>query len=195
VSVGKGLAAHYEGKTLALAELAGEGLSVSGEFPSHDHVYSYGAASIHLTVDAGTGQVEVLDYFTIEDVGRVINPLTATGQLVGAVTQGLGGALLEQLIYDDQGQFLTGSFADYLMPTATDFPVNRAHVSEDYPATTNPLGAKGIGEGGTVPAGALVSNAVSAALVSFGVQALSLPLSPPAIWRLVQDGQARRASV
>ena len=114
----------------------------------------------------------------VQDVGRVINPLTLRGQVIGSLVQGLGGALLEHLQYDEQGQFLTGSLADYLLPTASDFPNLRAIVTDDHPSPINPLGAKGAGEGGIVAAGGVMANAVANALQSFGVQPRNLPLTP-----------------
>ena len=131
-----------------------------GEFANHHHTYAYGAAAAHVTVDPGTGKVELVDYVTVEDVGRIVNPLTAHGQAVGAVVQGLGGTLLEHLVYDDEGQFLAGTFADYLLPSAVDFPNVRAIVLENSPSPHNPLGAKGGGEGGIVPVGGVIANAV-----------------------------------
>ena len=89
----------------------------------------------------------------VQDVGRAVNPLTLRGQVIGSLVQGLGGAVLEDLQYDEQGQFLTGSLADYLLPTATDFPNLRCFVLDDYPSPINPLGAKGAGEGGIIAAG------------------------------------------
>ena len=118
----------------------------------------------------------------VEDVGRIINPLTLHGQTVGAIVQGLGGALLENLVYDADGQFLAGSLADYLLPTASDFPVIRAHALEEKPAPHNPLGAKGAGEGGIIPVGGVIANAVANAL---GVEPNVLPLSPPKVWELI----------
>ena len=112
------------------------------------------------------GASKLIDYVAVEDVGRIVNPLTLHGQCVGAVVQGLGGAFLEHFIYDDDGQLLTGSFADYLMPTASDFPQIRAVALEDKPSPLNPLGAKGAGEGGIIPVGGVVANAVAAALGS-----------------------------
>src|SRR6185436_20209575 len=97
------------------------------------HTYAYGAAAAHVAVDARTGRVQLLEYVTVEDVGRIINPLTTNGQAVGAVVQGLGGSFLEHLQYDENGQFLTGSLADYLLPTATDFPNIKAYVTGNYP--------------------------------------------------------------
>ncbi len=126
-----------------------------------------------------------LDYVTVEDIGRIINPLTAAGQAVGAVVQGLGGVFLEHLQYDENGQFLTASLADYLLPSSTDFPRIRAFVTEESPSPINPLGAKGAGEGGIVPVGGVVANAVAAALAPLGAEPRSLPLSPPRVWELI----------
>jgi len=186
VAIGADLMATHGGKSLSAAQLASAGLSVEGTFSNHHHTYAYGAAAAHVAVDPGTGRVEVLEYVTVEDVGRIINPLTTTGQAVGAVVQGLGGAFLEHLQYDEDGQFLTGSLADYLLPTATDFPNIKAVVLENSPSPHNPLGAKGAGEGGIVPVGGVVANAVANALASLGVEPRDLPLSPPRIWELIQ---------
>jgi carbon-monoxide dehydrogenase large subunit len=105
--------------------------------------------------------------------------------------QGLGGALLEHFVYDEDGQLLTGSFADYLLPTASDFPEIRVVALEERPSPTNPLGAKGAGEGGIIPVAGVIANAVAAALASFGVSPCELPLSPPRIWALIQECKAR----
>ncbi len=144
-----------------------------------------------MAVDAKTGHVELIDYVAVEDVGRIVNPLTLHGQCIGAVVQGLGGAFLEHFIYDENGQLLTGSFADYLMPTASDFPQIRAIALEDKPSPLNPLGAKGAGEGGIIPVGGVVANAVAAALERFRRQPRELPLSPPRVWQLIQDAASR----
>jgi carbon-monoxide dehydrogenase large subunit len=138
-----------------------------------------------VAVDPKTGQVELLDYVAVEDVGRIINPLTLHGQTVGAIVQGLGGALLEHVIYDEHAQLLTGSLADYLLPTASDFPTIRAMAFEEKPAPHNPLGAKGAGEGGIIPVGGVIANAVAAALAPLGVEPRELPLSPPPVWQLI----------
>ena len=185
VKIGPGLTAWFRGETLTSADLGKMKVQADGEFANHHHTYAYGAAAAHVTVDPGTGKVELVDYFTVEDLGRIINPLTAQGQAVGAVVQGLGGAFLENLVYDDEGQFLAGTFADYLIPSAADFPCVRALVLENSPSPNNPLGAKGGGEGGIVPVGGVIANAVSAALSSLKVEALTLPLSPPKIWALI----------
>ena len=99
--------------------------------------------------------------------------------------------MLEQFVYDENGQLLTGSLADYLMPTASDFPSIRAIALEDKPAPYNPLGAKGAGEGGIIPVGGVIANAVADALVSLGVEPRELPLSPPRVWQLIQRRRAK----
>ena len=174
---------------LDLKEFAG--LAADGTHASNKRTYSYGAHAAYVTVDPKTGQVELIDYVAVEDVGRIVNPLTLHGQCVGAVVQGLGGALLEHFIYDENGQFLTGSFVDYLMPTASDFPSIRAVALEQKPSPLNPMGTKGAGEGGIIPVGGVVANAVAAALSSLGVEPHELPLTPPRVWQLIQDASSR----
>src|SRR5712672_4802603 len=163
------------------------GISAEGVFASNKRTYSYGAHAAHVAVDPKTGHVRLIDYVAVEDVGRIINPLTLHGQCVGAVVQGLGGTFLEHFIYDEQGQLLTGSLADYLMPTASDFPNIRAIALEDKPSPNNPLGAKGAGEGGVIPVGGVIANAIAAALAPLGIEPCELPLSPERVWRLIND--------
>jgi carbon-monoxide dehydrogenase large subunit len=165
------------------------GRSAEGTFANHHHTYAYGAAAAHVAVDPRTGHVQLVDYTMVEDIGRVINPLTAQGQAVGAVVQGLGGVFLEHLQYDEDGQFLTASLADYLMPLASDFPNIRAFIRGESPSPHNPLGAKGGGEGGIVPVGGVVANAVAAALAPLGVVPRDLPLTPPRVWQLINSGR------
>jgi carbon-monoxide dehydrogenase large subunit len=183
------IAAAPNGRSISFAELAGEGISVEESFANSRHACSYGAHAAHVAVDPRTGQVEVVEYVAVEDVGRIINPMLLKGQIVGAVVQGLGGALLEHLVYNDEGQLLTGSLADYLLPTAGDFPRIRAVVTETHPSPINPLGAKGAGEGGVVPVGGVIANAVASALASLNVQPRELPLAPPRIWQLIETAR------
>ncbi|HEX3505149.1 MAG TPA: xanthine dehydrogenase family protein molybdopterin-binding subunit [Xanthobacteraceae bacterium] len=171
--------------SIDLSEFAG--LTADGTYASGKRTYSYGTHAAHVTVDPKTGHVALLDYLAVEDVGRIINPLTLHGQTIGAIVQGLGGAFLEHFLYDENGQLLTGSFGDYLMPTATDFPRIRAIALEAKPSPNNPLGSKGAGEGGIIPVGGVIANAVAAALISLDVQPRELPLSPPQVWQLIQD--------
>jgi aerobic carbon-monoxide dehydrogenase large subunit len=190
VEIDAGTALAPGGRSLPLGNLAG--LSAEYAYASNKRTYSYGAHAAHVAVDPKTGHVELIDYVAVEDVGRIINPLTLHGQAVGAIVQGLGGAFLEHFIYDADGQLLTGSFADYLLPTAGDFPNIRAVALEEKPSPTNPLGAKGAGEGGIIPVGGVIANAVAAALGSLEVEPHELPLSPPRVWGLVQERTAKR---
>ena len=184
-----------DGRSLPLGELRRR-LSAEAAYASNKRTYSYGAHAAHVAVDPKTGHVELIDYVAVEDVGRIINPLTLHGQAVGAIVQGLGGALLEHFVYDEDGQLLTGSFADYLLPTASDFPDHPgAWRSRRSRRRNNPLGAKGAGEGGIIPVGGVIANAVAAALGSLGVEPRELPLSPPRVWELINgsaDGGSRR---
>ena len=187
VDISDGLATvSAGGKLRNVAELAPGGLSVEGTFANTRRTYSYGTHAAHIAIDPRTGHLEVLDYVAVEDVGRIINPHTLHGQVLGAIVQGLGASILEHLVYDDEGQLLTGSLASYLVPAAEDFPNIKAIALELYPSPTNPLGAKGAGEGGIIPVGGVIANAVASALSSFGVQPHELPLSPPRIWQLIE---------
>jgi aerobic carbon-monoxide dehydrogenase large subunit len=180
-----GAARGPDRRTIALGQLAADNLCADGSYASAKRTYSYGAHAAHVAVDPRTGAVEVIDYVAVEDVGRIINPATLHGQAVGAIVQGLGGVFLEHLVYDADGQLLTGSLADYLLPTASDFPVIRAVALEEKPAPHNPLGAKGAGEGGIIPVGGVIANAIAAALRPLGVEPRELPLSPPLLWALI----------
>jgi carbon-monoxide dehydrogenase large subunit len=173
-----GAARTRDGHLITLAELAAGGLTVDASFSNDQRLtYAYGTATAHVAVDPGTGGVELIDYLVVEDVGRIVNPLTLHGQVIGATVQGLGGAFMEDLVYDANGQLLAGSLADYLIPTATDFPKIRAISLEHRPSPTNPLGVKGAGEGGIIPVGGLMANAVAGALSSIGAEPNELPLN------------------
>ena len=119
------------------------GVEAEGSFATTIRTYSYGAHACHVAVDPRTGGVEIIDYVAIEDVGRAINPHIVHGQAIGALAQGLGGVFLDQIIYDADGQILNASLAEYLVPTASDFPNIRAITMELRRSKTNPLGAKG----------------------------------------------------
>jgi carbon-monoxide dehydrogenase large subunit len=189
IAFDRGMAVGPSRAGIDLKEFAG--LSAEGSHASNKRTYSYGAHAAYVAVDPKTGRVELIDYVAVEDVGRIVNPLTLHGQCVGAVVQGLGGALLEHFQYDENGQFLTGTLADYLLPTASDFPSIRAVALEDAPSPINPMGFKGAGEGGIIPVGGVIGNAVAAALKSLNVKLCELPLSPPRVWQLIQDAAAR----
>ena len=190
-----GRAHASDGRSLTFAELAAEGLRVDATFANENRLtYTYGSAAAHVAVDPGTGHVELLDCLVVEDVGRIVNPLTLHGQAIGGAVQGLGGAFLENLVYDETGQLLAGNLADYLIPTATDFQRIRAIALENHPSPGNPLGVKGAGEGAIIPMGGLMANAVANALASFGAMPNELPLSPARVWRMGQAKQFAESS-
>ena len=133
------------GRSLPLKEFAG--LTAEGAFLNKKHTYSYGAHVAHITVDPRIGRIEIVDYVVVQDVGRAVNPLTLRGQVIGSLVQGLGGAVLEDLKYDENGQFLTGSLADYLLPTATDFPNLRCVVHRRLSVADQSARRQGRGRG------------------------------------------------
>jgi carbon-monoxide dehydrogenase large subunit len=166
-------------------------LEVMATFEQSKRTYTYGAHLARVAVDPETAQVEVLDYLSVEDIGRAINPLIVHGQAIGAAVQGLGGAFLDEFKYSDDGQLLTGSFADYLLPIATDFPRVEALTLEESPSKLNPLGVKGAGEGGIVAVGGAIANAVAHALAPLGVRITDLPLSLDNLSRAIREARKR----
>lgn len=169
-------------RRVGLADLAAAAELRSTHYfsPSGPHVAN-GTQACVLEIDPATGFLKFHRYIVVEDCGVVINPMGAEGQLIGGVAQGLGGSLYERLVYDEAGQLLTASFADYLLPTAAEMPALELHHLAT-PSPNNPLGAKGAGEGGTMPVYAVIAAAVEDAL---GVRVRELPLTPEAIRRLL----------
>lgn len=145
------------------------------------------ASAVHVAVvevDPGTGRVQLLRYVVAHDCGKVINPLIVEGQVHGGVAQGVGGALFEELVYDEEGQLLTGTFMDYLVPTAADLPpIETVHL--EFPSPRNPLGIKGLGEGGAISPPAAIANAIEDALAPFGVRITETPVTPARILALL----------
>jgi carbon-monoxide dehydrogenase large subunit len=171
----------------ALGGEAEAGLEATEVFSVEKMTYAYGLHLAVVEVDPRTGAVEIQRYAAHYDVGRAVNPRLVAGQIVGGLAQGLGGTLLEELVYDGQGQLLSGTFADYLLPTAMEVPPVEMHVSERTPSRLNPLGVKGAGEGGAVIAGAALANAVADALAPLGVEITRLPLSHARLHDLVRS--------
>ena len=141
-------------------------------------------------VEPETGQVEIVRYTTYDDVGRVINPMIVAGQVHGGIAQAVGQALMEQVVYDGDGQLLTGSFMDYGVPRAADLPRFATHTDESQPCKINPLGAKGVGELGTVGATPTVINAIVDALRPLGVTDIAMPATPERVWRAIRNARA-----
>ena len=163
------------------------GLEASHYFQSPQELYPCGAHAVQVAVDPETGQIEILRYVIAEDVGRVVNPLLLQGQITGAAAQGVGATLLEELVYDAEGQPLAGTLMDYLLPTGADVPAFETRALDLAPSPLNPLGVKGGGEIGIVATGAALANAVSQALAPLGVQVRDLPLSPDHVRRLIRE--------
>jgi carbon-monoxide dehydrogenase large subunit len=159
-------------------------LEEEARFNCEDMSFPYGLHCAAVEVDLDTGGVDVHRYAVAYDVGRAINPKLVEGQVIGGLAQGVGGALFEELAYDEGGQLVSGSFMDYLIPTANEVPRVEVLITEDAPTPLTPLGAKGAGEGGTAAAGAAIANAVSDAV---GAEALSLPLTPERVVRLARS--------
>jgi carbon-monoxide dehydrogenase large subunit len=137
-------------------------------------------------VDPETGLVEIVRYTTVDDVGRAVNPLILHGQTHGGIVAGVGQALWELCAYDpDTGQMQAATFMDYALPRADQFPPFHCEISE-VPSTTNPLGLRGGGEGGTTPALAAVINAVVDALAELGVEHIEMPATPARVWQAIQ---------
>jgi carbon-monoxide dehydrogenase large subunit len=166
-------------------------LSAEGSFAQTAPTFEYGTQIAHVAIDAETWAIDVVRFLTVEDCGNVINPLIVHGQVIGATVQGLGGTLLEEFLYDESGQMLCGSFADYLLPTSTDYPNVEGYSVNMAPSTLNPLGAKGVGEGAIGGVGGAIANAVADALRSFGVKVVSLPLSPNHISAIVREAGSK----
>jgi carbon-monoxide dehydrogenase large subunit len=163
------------------------GLHATHFFEAPRMTYPYGTHVAVVEVDAETGCVALKKYAITYDVGRAVNPMIVDGQLVGALGQGIGGALLEELAYDENGQLLTTTLMDYLLPTAMEMPESTAvRILEETPTPLNPLGVKGVGEGGSSGAGAAIANAVADALGPLNVSVTSLPLSPDRVLALIR---------
>jgi carbon-monoxide dehydrogenase large subunit len=148
--------------------------------------FANGCEVCELEVDPETGAIEIVALTLVDDSGRSVNPMIVHGQMHGAVAQGIGQALTERCVYDPaSGQLLSGSFLDYAIPRADDLP-SIAVVSRDVPSPTNPLGVKGAGEGGTLPAPAAIANAIADALRPLGVEVTEMPLTRERLWRRVR---------
>src|SRR6266481_292695 len=168
------------------------GFSEEASFTPSAVTFPNGSQICEVEIDEETGAVRVVRHTVVDDVGRMVNPMLVKGQIHGGVVQGLGQGLYEEMTYDPTtGQLLAGSFMDYAMPRADDMP-NFDVDSHEVPTAVNPLGAKGVGEAGTVGALPALLNAVNDALAPLGVRHLDMPVTPERVWRAIQDAKARR---
>ncbi len=160
----------------------------------HDFVQSgasfpFGAHVSVVEVDTETGRVEPIRHIAVDDCGRILNPMLVDGQVHGGLASGIAQALWEEMVYDDEGNPLTSTLAEYAIPSAAEFPqFEVAHT--ETPSPLNPLGAKGIGESATVGSTPAVQNAVVDALSHLGVRHIDMPLSPERVWRTIEDARA-----
>jgi carbon-monoxide dehydrogenase large subunit len=164
------------------------GLEAVEFFRPEGSAFPSGADVCVVEVDPDTGIVTLRDYFLVSDCGRVISPMLVEGQIHGGLAQGIAQALWEEIVYDEQGQLVSGSLMDYAVPVAKFFP-RFSHATTETPSPFNPLGAKGIGELATVSSPPAVVNAVMDALAPFGIRHLDMPLTAERIWRALQDAR------
>jgi 2-furoyl-CoA dehydrogenase large subunit len=183
-----------EGMEPGLQATAVFGFTVARAVDQADRVnssntYGFIAEVMAVEVDPESAAVKIAKYVTVHDAGTIINPLIAEGQIYGGALHGLGGALYEELQYDENGQCLTATFVDYLVPTAAEAPrIDIAHIVSPSPLT--PLGSKGLGESSSMTVPAVVANAVSDALSPLGVRISELPVTPDRLWGLIQTARA-----
>jgi carbon-monoxide dehydrogenase large subunit len=187
------------GKSMTMAEIAGAahippnelpadiepGLEESAFYDPENFVFPFGAHACVVDVDAETGKVTVVRYVSVDDCGPAINPMLIEGQVHGGVVHAIGQALYEQVVYDEDGQLVTGTFVDYALPTAAELPALETARTET-PSPVNTLGVKGVGEAGTIAATPAVVGAVLDALSPLGVTELDMPLTPMRVWQAIQ---------
>jgi carbon-monoxide dehydrogenase large subunit len=188
-------------KGMALADIAGvayigavpegmePGLEETTFYDPENFVFPFGAHACVVDVDPDTGKVKVVRYVAVDDCGRAINPMLIEGQVHGGVAYGIGQALYERVHYDEEGQLVTGTFVDYALPTAAELPSFETDRTET-PSPVNSLGAKGVGEAGTIAASAAVTSAVIDALRPLGVTYINMPLSPMRVWGAIAEAKA-----
>jgi carbon-monoxide dehydrogenase large subunit len=166
------------------------GLNETAFFDPVNFTYPFGVHVAEVEVDTETGEVKLTRYVAVDDCGNVINPMIVDGQVHGGVVQGVAQALWEEVVYNEDGQLVTGTLMDYAVPFASDLPMIETGATIT-PSPVNPLGVKGVGEAGTIVATPVVVNAVMDALSGLGIQHIDMPLRPEKIWQAVQHTQPR----
>jgi carbon-monoxide dehydrogenase large subunit len=154
--------------------------------------YPHGTHLCAVEVDTETGRTAIRSYVCVDDVGKVVNPVIVEGQVHGGLAQGIAQALYEEAVYDDEGNLVSGTMADYLVPGAPDLPEFTTDRTET-PATSNPLGVKGVGEAGTIASTPAVVNAIVDALRPLGVHDVRMPCSPGRVWEALRSAQSDRS--
>ncbi len=181
--------ASYAYIPVPLPEGLEPGLSEEAFFEPSNNTYPFGCHISMLEIDRETGEPTLLKFVAVDDAGNLINPLIVEGQIHGGLAQGIGQAMIEEAVYNDQGQLVTGSFMDYALARATDFPRFELH-STVTPTPVNPLGAKGVGEAGTLGSTPCIVSAAVDALSEFGVKHIDMMLRPEKLWHIIHGGQA-----
>ncbi|HEU4413553.1 MAG TPA: xanthine dehydrogenase family protein molybdopterin-binding subunit [Candidatus Angelobacter sp.] len=196
----------HHGKTLSMMDIALEahvaknlppdmepGLSATSFFEPKNFTFPFGTHIAVVEIDKETGEIHFQRYVAVDDCGKQINPMLVEGQIHGGIVQSLGQALYEELVYDDQGQLVTGTLMDYALPKAIMIP----HLeldSTETPSPVNPLGAKGVGEAGTIGATPALVSAVVNALEPYGVRHLDMPLKPEVLWQIIKNGPRKNSA-
>jgi carbon-monoxide dehydrogenase large subunit len=162
------------------------GLSATYFFEPKNFTFPFGTHIAVVEVDRETGDIKFLRYVAVDDCGRVINPMLVDGQVHGGIVQSIGQAMYEEVVYDEQGQLLTGTLMDYALPRAKHIP-NFELDRTETPSPVNPLGVKGVGEAGTIGATPAVVGAIVDALAPFGVKHLDMPIKPEDVWRIINN--------
>jgi carbon-monoxide dehydrogenase large subunit len=184
-------------KELALAAWAAHnlpdgmepGLEASYVFDPSNFSWPSGTHIAVLEVDTETGSVDLLRYIAVDDVGKVVNPAVVDGQIHGGVAQGIAQALFEEAVYDEDGNLVTGTMVNYMVPSAAELPSYELGRTET-PSPSNPLGVKGVGETGTIASTAAVMNAVVDALSAYGITNLEMPATPERVWRAIEEARS-----
>ena len=183
--------ASYAYIPVPLPEGLEPGLSEEAFFEPSNNTYPFGCHITMIEIDRETGEPKLLKLIAVDDAGNLINPLIVEGQIHGGLAQGIGQAMIEEAVYNEDGQLLTGSFMDYALPRATDFPWFEMH-STYTPTPVNPLGAKGVGEAGTLGSTPSIVCATVDALSEYGVKHVDMMLRPEKLWRIIREGNTRR---
>jgi len=168
------------------------GLSATSFFEPKNFTFPFGTHICVVEIDRETGEIHFQRYIAVDDCGRVINPLLVHGQVHGGIVQSIGQALYEEVVYDDQGQILSGTLMDYALPKAAMIPWFELDRTET-PSPVNPLGVKGVGEAGSIGATPAVVAAVVDALAPYGVKHLDMPIRPENVWRIIGKDKAGAA--
>jgi carbon-monoxide dehydrogenase large subunit len=168
------------------------GLEETAFYDPENFVYPFGAHACVVDVDAETGKVKVVRYVAVDDCGKQINPMLVDGQVHGGIAHAIGQALYEQVVYDEDGQLVTGTLVDYAMPTAAELP-NFELDRTETPSPVNTLGVKGVGEAGTIGCTPAVTSAVLDALAPLGVKWIDMPLTPMRVWNAIQEAKGGAA--